>query len=203
MTVRKGSAWGAPGGLASGAPVVSSDAELRSIVEAARRAGEPIPEVGLLGGDLCRTLGGPGDASVLHDPQRLRLPIDVASVLLDGRQFWFVSHLVARRSWWRGRAVVAMNAQFLGAWDLGPRSHPNDGFLDLSDGQLPIGERMKARRRLPTGSHLPHPLIRTSRTRSELLHFDPALPVFLDGVAMGPAQDVALRVEPDALTVVV
>lgn len=203
MTVRKGSTWGNPGGLAEGSPVVSSDAELRAIVEAARRAGEPIPAVGLVGGDLCRTLGGAGDPSVLHDPVRLRLPIDVASVLLDGRQFWFVSHLVARRSWWRGRAVVAMNAQFLGSWDLGPRSHPNDGRLDLSDGDLPFGDRIKARRRLPTGSHLPHPLIRTRRTSSELLHFEPPLPVFLDGVAMGPVHDVALRVEPDALTVVV
>ena len=42
-----------------------------------------------------------------------------ASVLLDGRLHWFVAHLVARRSWWRGRVVAAMNAQWLGA--LGPR----------------------------------------------------------------------------------
>jgi hypothetical protein len=27
-----------------------------------------------------------------------------------------------------------MNAQWLGSWDLGPRSHPNDGLTDVTDG---------------------------------------------------------------------
>ena len=38
-----------------------------------------------------------------------------------------------------------MNAQWLGDWDLGPRSHPNDGLLDVTDGTLPFGDRWKAR----------------------------------------------------------
>ncbi len=32
-----------------------------------------------------------------------------------------------------------MNAQWLGSWDLGPRSHPNDGLLDLTDGDPAAG----------------------------------------------------------------
>ena len=84
------------------------------IVTAARRAGEPIPPLGLLGGDLCRTLGGTGDEARLRSDAAVQLPVDLGAVLVDGRLHWFVAHLVARHGWWRGRVVAAMNAQFLG-----------------------------------------------------------------------------------------
>src|SRR3546814_10527940 len=65
--------------------VVRSDAEARAIVTAARRAGEPIPPLGLLGGDLCRTLGGSGDEPRLRSETATRLTVDIGSVLVDGR----------------------------------------------------------------------------------------------------------------------
>src|SRR4029450_5976164 len=120
----------------------------RERVERGRRAGEPVPPLGLLGGDLCRTLGGRGDEARLRSPEATRLPVDLGAVLLDGRLHWFVAHLIARRGWWSGRIVAAMNAEYLGPWDVAPRSHPNDGRLDTLDGDLPVGERLKARRRL-------------------------------------------------------
>ena len=73
MTVRKGETWGQAGGLPPGGVVVSDDAEARAVVTAARRAGDAVPPLGLLGGDLCRTLGGRGDARRLRTEQRDRL----------------------------------------------------------------------------------------------------------------------------------
>ena len=35
------------------------------------------------------------------------------ALMHDGRQ-WFVAHLVARRSWWRGQLLVVANASFMG-----------------------------------------------------------------------------------------
>lgn len=95
-----------------------------------------------------------------------------------------------------------MNAQFLGRWDLAPRSHPNDGMVDVSDGDLPVGDRLKARRRLPTGSHIPHPAIATRRVKHETLTFDRPIGIWLDGVDIDTASNVVIRVEPDAATVV-
>jgi hypothetical protein len=203
VTIEKGQPWGEPGPLPAGGVVVRSDAEARAVVEAARRAGDPVPPLGLLGGDLCRTVGGRGDEARLATADAVRLPVDLGSVLVDGMLHWFVAHLVARRSWWRGRVVAAMNAQWLGEWDLGPRAHPDDGLLDISDGDLGLSERWKARSRLPTGAHLPHPAIRTERTGAAQLDLDPTLDVWLDGQRIGRAGHLSLRVEPDALLVVV
>ena len=58
MGVRRGSPWGVPGALAAGAPVVDTDADLVEAVTDAVSRGE-MPEVGLTGGDLHRSLGSP------------------------------------------------------------------------------------------------------------------------------------------------
>ena len=203
MSFARNADWGHAEPLPHGAAVVTTDAELRAIVTAARRADRALPTVGLLGGDLCRTLGGRGDADRLRSPEAWTVPVDVGSVLVDGRHHWFVAHLVARRSWWRGRVVAVMNAQWLGAWDLAPRSHPGDGLLDVSDGDLPLGERFKARRRLRTGTHVPHPGIGERRVGAVQLDLDPPLDVWLDGESVGRASALSIRVEPAALSVVV
>ncbi len=203
MTVERHAGWGVPGPLPADGLVVRSDAEARHLVEAARRAGDELPVVGLVGGDLCRTLGGTGDEARLHGPDAVTVTVDVGAALVDGRLHWFVAHLVARRPWWRGRALVAMNAQWLGGWDLGPRAHPGDGLLDVSDGSLPLRQRLQARRRAATGTHLPHPGIRTSRVPAFQADLDPALDVWLDGERIGRASALSVRVEADALTVVV
>jgi len=203
VTIEKGQAWGRAAPLSADGVVVRTDAEARAVVERARRAGAPIPPLGLLGGDLCRTLGGRGDEARLRSDDAMTFAVDVGSVLVDGKLHWFVAHLVARRSWWHGRILVAMNAQWLGDWDLGPRSHPNDGLLDCSDADLALGDRLKARRRLPLGTHLPHPGIVTTRADAMQFDLDPPLTVRLDGEPVGTARHLSVRVEPDALTVVI
>lgn len=205
VTIERGSDWGEAGTLPDGGVLVRSDAEARHVVEAAWRAGERPPPLGLLGGDLARTLGATGDDARLRSSDARQLPVDIGSVLLDGRQFWFVAHLVARRSWWRGRVVAAMNAQYRGDCDVAPRAHPGDGRLDLVDVDPGFGlaDRVKAARRLRHGLHVPHPCIGQARVTAWQQRFDPPLRVWLDGEAMGSVRDVSLRVEPDALTVVV
>ena len=205
MTVRKGEPWGSPGTpLPDDGVVVSSDAEARAVVTEARRAGRPAPVLGLLGGDLCRTLGGGrGGEARLRSPDATTFTCDLGAVLLDGRLHWFVAHLVARSRMWT-RAFVALNAQFVGDLDLGPRSHPGDGLLDTYDARLRVGDVLKVRARARTGSHLPHPGITERRAAAVQVALDRPLPVWLDGERVGPpARNVAVRLEVDALTVVI
>jgi hypothetical protein len=203
VTIRRGEDWGAPGPLPDGGVVVRTDAEAREVVSAARRAGTPPPALGLLGGDLCRTLGGTGDEARLRSPEAMAFPCDLGAVLLDGRLHWFVASLVARGPWWRGRAWLAMNAAWLGRWNVAPRAHPDDGLLDTFDARVPAGQRLAVRRRLPLGAHLPHPAITERRTKAAQKSLERPLAVWLDGTAVGEARDLSVRVEPDALTIVV
>ncbi len=202
MVVQKGQAWGTAGRLPSDGVVVRTDAQARAVVEEARRAGRPVPVLGLLGGDLCRTLGGEGSEERLRSGDAVTFPLDLGAVLVDGRIHWFTAHLVARSRGWR-RALVAMNAQWYGQWDLGPKSHPNDGLLDVYEARLSVVDALKVRARVAHGAHLPHPGIKERRVPAVQVTLKRPLPVELDGVAIGRARQLSLRVEPDALQVVV
>lgn len=202
MGIVRGRDWGRSGELPDGGLIVGDDAEARQIVTAARRRGEPVPTLGLAGGDLCRTLGGAGDVDRLRSGGHT-VACDLGSVLLDGRIHWFTAHLVALHSRLAGRFVVVMNAAFIGSWNLGPRAHPGDGLLDVSEGNLPLSQRVRAVRRLRSGTHLPHPDIATSRVEAFSTSFERPVRVLLDGVRVGTARKLAVRVERDALTVVV
>jgi hypothetical protein len=204
MTVRKGDPWGAPGPLPDDGVVVRSDAEARRVLTEARAGNRPFPTLGLLGGDLCRTLGGGGrdDAERLRSHDAMTFPVDVGEVLVDGRLHLFVAHLVARNGWWT-RAFVAMNAQFIGDLDLGPRSHPGDGLLDTFDARLAVSQLPQVRRRARTGSHLPHPGIKERRTSATQVELDRPLGVWLDGERVGRGRVLSVRLQPDAVRVVV
>jgi hypothetical protein len=205
VTIRKGRAWGDTGRLPPDGVVVRSDAEARSVVTAARRAGEAVPPLGLLGGDLCRTLGGRGDEGRVRSDAAVRVPVDLGVALIDGRRHWFVAHLVARHAWWRGRVVAAMNAEFLGAWDVAPRAHPGDGLLDVLDvgAGMSLGDRWRARARLPAGGHLPHPAIAVARRPAVQIELGRPTPVWLDGERVAEGRALSIRLEPDALRCVV
>jgi diacylglycerol kinase family enzyme len=206
VPIGKGEPWGQRAPLPADGLVVASDAEARLAIEEARRTRGPLPILGLIGGDLCRTLGGGGAASDaearLRSDDAMTFPVDLGEVLIDGRLHLFVAHLMAHSRFWR-RSFVALNAQWYRHWDLGPRSHPGDGLLDTYDSRLAIGDLWKVRARLPTGSHLPHPGIRERRVAAVQIDFDRPLPVELDGMPVGRGRALSVRVEPDALRVVV
>ena len=202
MTIEKGRSWGFASPLPPDGVVVSSDRAARAVLEEARRQAKPYPPLGLLGGDLCRTLGGPGDEARLHSSEAVTFKVDLGQVLADGQLHLFVSHLVARTALW-SRAFVAMNAQWHGAWNLGPRAHPGDGLLDTYEVRLRATDLLRVRPRLHHGAHLPHPGIKERRAPAAQVQLGRPRPFRLDGAVVGRASALSVRVEPDALTVVV
>ena len=196
--------YGEVGEIPQAALTADGDAAAGRIVAEARRNNRAVPPVVLTGGDLARTLGLAPVRTVPSQPVAAtgaRFSIDVGAALVDGRLHWFVAHLVARRSWWRGRLLVAANASFIGRWNAAPRSHPGDGRLDVFDADPPLRVRLAARRRLPSGTHVPHPEITQRRASASQFDLDPALDVYLDGVRLPRARALSLRVEPGALEV--
>jgi hypothetical protein len=207
MTIRKGEAWGTIGPVPAGAVRVHSDAELHRNVHAARTRSTTMPVFVLLGGSLMRAVGGSGDAARLAGEVAL-LPVDLVRVGLDDTTTWAVAHVIARRSrrWWlRGPIVAAMNAEFIGDWDVTPRGHPNDGRIDLLEvsAAMSVRDRWRAMKRLPSGTHLPHPEISVQRTATAERTFERPMRVWVDDVVMGETRTLRLTVEPDALVVCV
>ncbi|MEQ1698893.1 MAG: hypothetical protein ABMA25_02235 [Ilumatobacteraceae bacterium] len=200
MTIRKGEPWGeateSPGDLR----VVATDRAAREWVVA--QEGRTLLPVGLGGGDLAHTLGGgttgrfPGTV--------VKAPIDLLRVQADdGRTTVAVAHVIARRSWWRGEVFFAMNAQYVGEYDVAPRSHPNDGKVDTLrvSADMSWRERLQAKGRARTGTHLPHPKLTARQSPLAEARFQRPLVVWVDGVRWGTAAGLTITVEPDALTV--
>jgi hypothetical protein len=202
MSIRKGEPWGFVDRAPDDLERVADDSALFRLVNQCRRSGTPLPAVAPAAGDLLRSLGGSGDVERLSGPMAI-LPVDVVRIEVEGDRAWFVSHLISRRSWWRGRLVGVMNAQYLGAWDVAPRAHPGDGRVDLVivDASMPPRERLRARQRVVHGLHLPHPAIDVRQHRSTTIAFEPRAHIWLDGVRWRRAEEATVTVEPDALTV--
>ena len=199
MPIRAGEPWGDVGPCPVDAVRVSSNGELWRLVERCRREMVPIPPVALLGGDVMRAVGGTGDERRLAGDVSC-VPIDLGRVEADGRVGWFAAHLVARRSWWFGPIVAVMNAEHHGTYDVAPRAHPNDGRFDVVtvDESMSRRDRLRARRRLALGAHVPHPAIEIRRHATSMLTFARPMSIELDGQAWGSARSISVTVEADA-----
>ncbi len=194
MPIRKGEAWGHAGPPPDDLIVAADDADL------ARRAVASPGPFRVRSGDLLATVGGSDQVR----PESQFLPIDLGWVQLDDRaEQPFVAHVVAHRRWWRGDAFVAMNAAWLGDWYLGPRAHPNDDRLDATFGRLGLRDRLEARRRAPSGTHLPHPALTSRRAATLEWEAPSATPVWVDGVRVGTARRLRCRLETDRFALVV
>ena len=197
MTIKKGEEWGTPIARPSHLPVVASDAAL---ARAAQDGTEPL--LGLGGGDLHRSLGSPQ-----RDTRQTlqRLEIDALLIELDGDPSFAVAHVIARRGWWRGPLLAVMNCDHLGSWNVAPRAHPNDGRFDVVEvaASMPLRARWEAHRRLPAGTHVPHPDITVTTGTRRRWRFDPPMGVWVDGVARGRHAALTVTIAPDRLAICV
>jgi diacylglycerol kinase family enzyme len=109
------------------------------------------------------------------------------------------------RAAWKGSAtgVVVANGQFLRGLDIAPRGHPGDGRVEVQAYCLAPGERAAMRRRLATGTHVPHPrILERSGRQVDIVTASPE-GVEVDGVAGGAARRLRITVVPGALRILV
>lgn len=203
MTIRKGEDWGTTAHLGQDAPVVSSDRDLANLfrVENGRLHGPD--QVGIIGGDLARTVGATATAAELRRGERVALPIDLGTIRIDDREFVMAANCVIRRTRWWGEIIGVMNASFLGSWNTTPSGHPNDGRFDVVTAKLTAADRWKARSRLQNGTHVPHPDITIRRLKAGQFTPDARARVWIDGHCVGSAHRVEFTVWPDAVYLII
>jgi hypothetical protein len=204
MSVRRNEDWGELGKMPADTVVAASDREVSRLVERAWSDDAAVPEVGLAGGDLRRALGGRRNARHLQgDDDVLVAMIDVGSVIVNGQRFAFVAQVIARSRRWTSPVFAVMNSEWLGDWIVAPRAHPGDGYFDLVEARLSLGDRLKARRRLPTGTHVPHPAIQVRKITNTEISFGAKRTIYVDGEPVGAASAMQIECHREALRVYV
>jgi hypothetical protein len=193
MTIRRGEPWGVAVARPAELVVAGSDAELAQLV-----AADAGGTYGLSGGDLHRSLGAPSDRDSMQ-----RLSIDAVRVRIDHHEALAVAHIVARNDWWRGPLLAVLNCAYVGEWNVAPRAHPNDGRVDVVEvsAGMSARQRLQARRRLPAGTHVPHPEIAVRTAVAETWTFDSPRDVYVDGVRHGRATRLEITISADHFSI--
>lgn len=216
--VRKGEPWGRPASGPAATEVEGSDAELA--VVAAARPGARVVFRPTPGSDLARAIG-------LHDPGSAALEVPIDGLRLDQRPEIAVNAVVLgtppdRMRWWnrsfrigvtvdgrerfegRAVAVVIASGQYLRGLDVVPRGHPGDGRAEVQIYEPTRAERAAMRRRLPQGTHVPHPRIHelAGRRVEVRVQARPA-PLEADGEPRGRVRGLSVEVLPEVLWLLV
>ncbi len=213
MTIGKGTNWGYPGVLSPQSPIFTSDADVSTYLDAHVKSlaieANDVPDspldvapIGLTGGVLWRTVGGPGVVGRYATPDARHYTCDLAIAIVDGNRRAFVASLMARNRWWTKVAVV-MNAQDIGAYRFGHRAHPGDALLDVYEAHIELRDIPKIAKRAKLGSHLPHPGITERRLPKASFTFEQPRQLWLDEQRAGMVKQLSVTVVPDAFIVVV
>ncbi|MBL89175.1 MAG: hypothetical protein CL517_02725 [Actinobacteria bacterium] len=202
MNLNKGDSWGSATSLPADGLVVQSNEDLFKQINAYKRNEKTLPVFGLLGGDLWRTLGGRSDRSRLHKEGAAGVNVDLGCILLDGKIFWFSSHVLIGKKFF-GEMILISNVAYYGKMNVAPKAHPGDGRLDVLKIDLNFGQKLKALRRAASGTHVPHPGIRYERVKAEQFDLPKNSCVRIDGQKVGNFSNVSFRIEEQALKVIV
>jgi diacylglycerol kinase family enzyme len=217
--IEKGRPWGHPARTEAALVVEGDDADLAAALD--RASGELVRFVPAPASDLGRALGltntGPGATEVALDVLAVATPAAshgaVNAVVLGRaphrlrawhRRVRMVVEVDGRQRF-AGRAagVVIANGQYLHGLDVVPRGHPGDGRIEAQVYAPSAAERAEMRRRLPQGTHVPHPGITQVTGRRVTVRAGRNLALEIDGRPAGTAREVTVEVLPAALRLLI
>ena len=202
MNIEKGRSWGSLSPLPPEGVIIKTNKELLEKVNNCKRQGIDLPTFGLLGGDLWRTLGGRRAEERLYGGEATTLDIDLGCALLDGKIFWFCAHMFIG-SKLKGEKIFISNVAHYGKMNPAPKAHPGDGKFDMLEVKLSPFQTFKAVKRVSAGTHIPHPGIKYKQVSSEQFSFEKKLSIEIDGKNIGKFSTVSIRIENEALRVVI
>jgi diacylglycerol kinase family enzyme len=95
--------------------------------------------------------------------------------------------------------TLIANAEFRGKWDVAPRAHPGDGLLDVIEMSATMSRRARfqAWKRVRSGTHLPHPDLRSRQIAVAAWTFSNPQRIWVDGKFWHKATEVQVQVLPE------
>ncbi len=207
MTIRRFAQWGRIIDRPHIVQQCDSDSQVAKFAADCLLRGKSIPHVHVTHGSLATSLGSSGK---LLSTQVRELPIDLLHVsyrTADGTKHasTAANSVVMRRRVWTGEIVVITNSGYWRSFDLAPRAHPNDGVFDVVEisADMTWRQRFIARRRLPQGTHIPHPSVVVGRRNSASWTFAKSIGLYIDDEFIDRATHVDVSIEADALNLVI
>ena len=212
MTIRKFGSYGTP---VSRPPILKV---LRSDLEIAQHYvyGEIAAPCTLTNGSIAQSLGINSEISIddpLHDQQMTLVKIDLLQIdyrttassnanSSTSSRVVVAGTLAIQHRTQLSTCLILSNSGILHGRDVLPRAHPNDGFVDVLevDPKITLRQRATAWHRSATGSHLPHPSIRESRSTDFQWSGRPAQ-MIADGVAYRGVVWLQCKVLADAMSI--
>lgn len=205
MTIQRGQEWGVPITVKSAFSVLNSDQQLQSTA--------PDEICFMASGDIATTVGSPsppteGDTRRLVDIDAILCTVhftDGTTKIVHSGGGIFIGTLL-RPFPAQQRLVVVTNTGLHRGCNYAPRAHPNDGKFDVVQfgADMSLRERVMAKNRLGTGTHVPHPKISVQQhtefrvdrqTQSERL--------LIDDMSMSHWRSIEMSLLPDYWKIIV
>ena len=191
---------------------------LRSDLEIAQHyvSGDTAAACTLTNGSIAQSLGISSEINIddpLHDQQMTLVNIDLLQIdyrttassnanSSTSSRVVVAGTLAIQHRTQLSTCLILSNSGILHGRDVLPRAHPNDGFVDVLevDPKITLRQRATAWHRSATGSHLPHPSIRESRSTDFQWSGRPAQ-MIADGVAYRGVVWLQCKVLADAMSI--
>lgn len=194
MTIKKGEEWGERISVPHDFHIAEDDADLASY--------EPNEIIALRRGDMHRALGQPTIPG--STPECTSVHVDALLCRITMRDGSiserYAASSVSFGTWWSGEYVIVSNSGFFQGLNIAPRSHPNDGIVELFTISIAMSwrQRFLARRRARTGTHIPHPNLSIQRVQHHsTARTDRRQRLSLDGRAVADWERIDIEVAAD------
>jgi hypothetical protein len=197
--ISRGQPWGIPADMSDDVLVVENN-QVLSNADRTRR-------IVLTGGDIARSLGNPVVPVVGSACTEVAIDAMLCDITTtDSRSIHAVAaSSIVVGSYWRGRHLIVSNAGWIGDSNVAPRAHPNDGKVEILTitSHMSLRQRILARRRMQTGTHLPHPDLSSMQIATQSIVRQNEERLMIDGRKIDNWASISITVEPDYWRVLV
>ena len=205
MTIKRGDAWGQVEKTPHNLRWCETDRDADDYLTNQILTGSPVENIAIRKSNVGREVGLSGATS--GRDTMLMTKFDVVRVqyeLVDRttKTEFFLGHALLRKSLIRGEVTGVFNTSFIKNFNCAPRSHPNDGKLDILqvDESMSLRQRLAARRLMKLGAHLPHPKIRYFQTNQHTTQNITGVNLFVDSKLLGCVNQCEFESIPDAVS---